>query len=75
MKTVLLVLAKALAFGWRLMPDRLRLGGITGLLVLESRHSEPAMGLRAFCSFATDSTGLSASEGWRMAEGSTRSIG
>lgn len=51
MKTVLLVLANALAFVWRLMPDRLRLGGITGLLVLESRHSEPAMGLRRLLLF------------------------
>ncbi len=41
MKTVLLVLANALAFVWRLMPDRLRLGGITGLLVLE--HAIPSL--------------------------------
>lgn len=46
MKTVLLVVANVLAFGWRLLPERLRLGVITGLLVLESRHSEPAVGLR-----------------------------
>lgn len=46
MKALLLRLADALAVLWRLLPERLRTGLITGLLVLDSRHPDPAQGLR-----------------------------
>ncbi len=46
MKSLLLSFANALAVLWRLLPESLRTGLITGLLVLDSRHPEPAKGLR-----------------------------
>ncbi len=46
MKALLLTLANGLAVIWRLIPGRLRTGLITGFFVLESRHPDPAAGLR-----------------------------
>lgn len=46
MKKVLLGLASAAGYVWRLLPGRLRTGAVTGLLVLDSRHPDPAQGLR-----------------------------
>ncbi|WP_337996605.1 class I SAM-dependent methyltransferase [Oleispirillum naphthae] len=46
MKALLLRLADLLATIWRLLPERLRTGLITGILVLDSRHPDPAQGLR-----------------------------
>ncbi len=46
MKSVLLCLANLIARIWRLLPDRLRTGLMTGLFVLDSRAPEPAHGLR-----------------------------
>jgi hypothetical protein len=45
-KSLLLTLADLLGTIWRLLPERLRTGLITGLLVLDSRHPDPAQGLR-----------------------------
>jgi SAM-dependent methyltransferase len=45
-KALLLRLADLLGTIWRLLPERLRTGLITGLLVLDSRHPDPAQGLR-----------------------------
>lgn len=46
MKRWILGLAQALGFIWRLLPSSLRSGLITGLMVLDSRHPDPAAGLR-----------------------------
>lgn len=46
MKSFALILANALSVVWRALPSRLRAGFITGLLVLDSRHPDPAQGLR-----------------------------
>lgn len=46
MKSLLLILANTVSWIWRLIPGRLRTGFITGLLVLDSRASVPADGLR-----------------------------
>lgn len=45
MKRQGLFLAEILGWFWRLIPGRLRTGLMTGLLVLESRHSDPGKGL------------------------------
>lgn len=46
MKSLLLQLANLLSWFWRLVPARLRTGLLTGLLVLDSRAGDPAVGLR-----------------------------
>lgn len=46
MKKFLLGVADILGYLWRLAPERLRDGVVTGLLVLDSRHSDPAEGLK-----------------------------
>ncbi len=46
MKSLLLKLANAVGWIWRLIPERMRAGILTGLFVLESRSPVPARGLR-----------------------------
>lgn len=46
MKSLLLHLADLLSWFWRLMPARVRTGLLTGLMVLDSRSSDPKVGLR-----------------------------
>ncbi|CAG0999267.1 hypothetical protein RHDC4_03063 [Rhodocyclaceae bacterium] len=45
MKQIGLVMANVFSLFWRLFPGRLRIGLLTGLFVLESRHGNPARGL------------------------------
>lgn len=45
MKQIVLVLANFLNLAWSLIPSRLRTGLQTGLLVLDSRNSDPGIGL------------------------------
>ena len=45
MKRFGLILANVVSFVWRIMPGRLRLGLLTGLMVLDSRHRDPGKGL------------------------------
>lgn len=46
MKRLILLLAEFLGVAWRLLPARLRLGLITGMLVIESRGRDAGAGLR-----------------------------
>ncbi len=46
MKRAILATADLLAVVWRLLPGRLRLNLVTGLLVLDSRDPDPGQGLR-----------------------------
>lgn len=46
LKSLVLRLAELLAWFWRLLPGRLRVGLVTGLYILESRGGDPAQGLR-----------------------------
>lgn len=45
MKLFFLKVANAIAIGWRLIPERLRLNFVTGLLIVETRHCNAAQGL------------------------------
>lgn len=46
MKRLVLKLADGLAIVWRLFPERLRTDAVMGLMILDSRHPDPKIGLR-----------------------------
>ena len=46
MKKLLLAMASGIGWFWRLFPEKIRTGFLTGLFVLDSRSPDPAEGLR-----------------------------